>query len=371
MNLKSIFIDEAVENLPIIRDILDRHAHIPHKIISDASHIHNIIKTHPDPVATGKQILYLTKNKGRFIRPCPGTASYICCGYQILHIGTFCFMDCAYCILQAYFHPAVLQLFVNHDDMFSELLSIKSASESFYRIGTGEFTDSLAWDMVLPLSTMLVDYFSAQNRIALELKTKTIKVEQLAKLSHNRKTIVAWSLNTPAIIKSEESGTTPLDARLKAAAKCQAWGYPLAFHFDPLIEYKGWEEDYKKVIDRLFQMVDAAGIVWISLGAFRFMPDLKDIVTRRFPGSRLFLGEFVSGLDKKMRYLKPIRMEMYQRMVEWITSYAPDACIYFCMEDEMVWEKTLGFTPSEKGGLARMLDRSAAKHCDLKPSVHP
>ncbi|MBW2167243.1 MAG: DNA photolyase, partial [Deltaproteobacteria bacterium] len=39
--------------------------------------------------------------------------------------------------------------------------------------------------------------------------------------------------------------------------------------------------------------------------------------------------------------------------------------IYFCMEDDEVWKKSLGFIPSERGGLPEMLDESAARHCRL------
>jgi spore photoproduct lyase len=35
------------------------------------------------------------------------------------------------------------------------------------------------------------------------------------------------------------------------------------------------------------------------------------------------------------------------------------------MEDDEVWEKSLGFIPSDRGGLSRMLDESAALHCGL------
>jgi hypothetical protein len=36
------------------------------------------------------------------------------------------------------------------------------------------------------------------------------------------------------------------------------------------------------------------------------------------------------------------------------------------MEDEEVWKRALGFVPKDRGGVARMLDESAARHCQLK-----
>jgi spore photoproduct lyase len=323
-----------------------------------------------DPIGEGKRVLFLTENRGPFLRRCPGTKSYICCGYQILHIGAYCTMDCSYCILQAYFHPPVLQYFVNQEALFKELNDLFSCKKSpFHRVGTGEFTDSLIWEPLTGLSRALVPLFAQQDRVVLELKTKTRIVEHLKGLAHNKKTIVAWSLNPSAIIRTEERGTANVRARLEAAAQCEAWGYPLAFHFDPLILYGGWEKDYQRLVRDLFKKVSAQNVVWVSLGAFRFAPALKPIIQERFPRSKIPYDEFVPGLDGKMRYFKSLRIELFRKMANWIKDAAPDVLVYLCMEDEQVWSKALGFVPKDQGGVTRMLDEGAARHCGLDESV--
>jgi spore photoproduct lyase len=67
-----------------------------------------------------------------------------------------------------------------------------------------------------------------------------------------------------------------------------------------------------------------------------------------------------------MRYFKPLRIEIYKKMVEWIKEIAPDVLVYFCMEDDEVWGKSTGFIPEKYGGLPAMLDRSAVIHCGLQ-----
>ena len=168
-------------------------------------------------------------------------------------------------------------------------------------MGTGEFTDSLIWEPHIPISENLIQLFARQDGMVLEQKTKTVNVSHLKEIRHNRKTIVSWSLNPSAVIAAEERGTATLAARLKAAEMCQSWGYPLAFHFDPLVIYDGCEDEYRRTIQRLFAVVKPDNIVWISLGTFRFMPALKPIITRRFPLSWIIYGEFVRGLDGNMR----------------------------------------------------------------------
>jgi spore photoproduct lyase len=215
------------------------------------------------------------------------------------------------------------------------------------------------------LSKRLVPYFGKQDRLVLELKTKSTAIENLKTLEHNGKTILAWSLNPPAMVRTEERRTASVSARLKAAAQCEAWGYRLAFHFDPLILYDGWEKDYRKLVRRLFKTVSPRNIVWISLGSFRFMPSLKPVIQKRFQRSKIVYGEFVPGMDGKMRYFKPLRMMLFRKMAGWIRKMAPDVALYLCMEDEEVWENALGFLPEERGGLSTMLDESAARHCEI------
>lgn len=363
MALSRIFVDRSVADHPGTAAFLSR-AKAPATVVDDALEVYREVRNARDPVGRGKEILFLTRNRGAFVRPCPGTRAYTCCGYMILHIGTFCVMDCSYCILQSYFHPPVLTYFVNHEDLFAELGRL-FAEKSIRRIGTGEYTDSMIWERWTPLSEALVPAFARQSHTILELKTKTVRIEALERLEHNRRTLVAWSVNTPRVIGSEERGTTPLSARLEAAARCQSWGYPLAFHFDPMVLYEGCEAEYRDVVERIFSRVRAEDVAWISLGTFRFMPALKAIIQERFADSRIVYGEFVQGLDNKMRYFKPLRIELYRKMVAWIRDRAPDVLVYFCMEDDEVWRKCTGGIPDQRGGLPRMLDERVVSLCGL------
>lgn len=333
--------------------------------VDSASDVFRIVRSMPDQILAAKEMLLLTSNRGAFVRECPGTSNYKCCGYKILHIGSFCNMDCSYCILQSYFHPPLMQYFMNHDEMMEELKTKIFDSPRISRIGTGEFTDSLIWEYWTDLPEKLVRIFSGQQRACLELKTKTVAIDFLKNIEHNKKTIISWSVNTPRIINSDERKTSSLEARLKSAAKCASWGYPLAFHFDPLFLYSGWEEEYEFTINEIFRHVPPESVAYVSLGSFRFMPSLKPVIQERFPDSRIVYGEFIQGLDGKMRYFKPLRVNLYKKIVEFIKKKAPDVCLYFCMEDDDVWREVFDFIPDEPNGISDMLDKSVKYHCGL------
>ncbi|MDD2388784.1 MAG: DNA photolyase [Desulfobacterales bacterium] len=363
MSIKKLYVDHEICNLPLVGAIQSK-LNLPAEIVNDVRCVYADISSADDPVQRGKEVLFLTRNRGTFVRKCPGTRNYTCCDYMILHIGTFCTMDCSYCILQSYFHPPVLQYFVNQEDMLSELGDFFHKKE-MRRIGTGEYTDSLIWDFWDDLSAKLVPEFAKQSHAILEIKSKTVAIEALEHFDHRRKTIISWSVNTERIIRSDERLTSSLSARLKAASMCESWGYPVSFHFDPMVIYDGCETEYRQVIEGIFSHVSANNIAWISLGTFRFMPDLKQTIQKRFPDSTIVYGEFIPGLDGKMRYFKPVRIRLYRKIVSWIKEIAPEVVVYFCMEDDEVWKKSTGFLPSEKGGLPKMLDESAIRVCGL------
>jgi DNA repair photolyase len=363
MAIRHVYVDAQVMHHPIAVDFI-RRTGIKADVVEDLAALYRSVKKADDPWDRGKQTLLLTNNKGAFIKACPGTREYICCGYQILHIGSYCTMDCAYCILQSYFHPPILQYFVNHEDLMVEL-DQGFDRPGIHRMGTGEFTDSLIWELWSDLTPRLIEQFSRQSHAVLELKTKTTAIENLRGLNHNRKTILAWSLNTPRVIATQERGTASLKARLRAAAKCRSWGYPLAFHFDPMVIYPGCEKEYRLVLEELFSVLPPEDIVWISMGTFRFMPALKPVIEQRFKESKIVYGEFIPGLDGKMRYFKPLRTALFRFMAQSIEDLAPGTTAYLCMEDEQVWVQSMGFAPQSRGGLSAMLDESARHHCDL------
>jgi len=357
--VKEIHVEESCLELPYTQEILAR-AQLPVTVIPDCHDPDGVPGSYPANLTAGKQHLLLCRNRGQFFKPCPGTREYRCCNYQVLNIGMNCPMDCVYCILQAYLNKPWLTFFVNIEEMFAEMANAFAAEPSrFFRIGTGEFTDSMALDRLTRLSRSLVSFMAGQSQAVLELKTKSAVIENLEGLNHNGRTVVAWSLNSTPIMAKEELRTASLSQRLAAARKCAEWGYKLAFHFDPIIDHCGWHQGYEETISRLFESVPAESIAWISMGALRYLPALKNIGTRRFPQSRIYYEEFIEGLDGKSRYFRPHRVELYRHIYNLLQSRAhAGTCIYFCMESDEIWREVMGYIPEERGGIPAMLDRT-------------
>ncbi|NWG02603.1 MAG: hypothetical protein HXY44_07090 [Syntrophaceae bacterium] len=356
--IEKIYLDEKAEKDSVTRTILKGLPDIPTEIIRDKRALIKQFSSIPNPIGIGKKHLFITHFLGRRLKPCPGTSNHICCGYYVINAITNCPMDCSYCVLQGYLNNPFLTLHTNWDDLLQEIDTFLSIDHpSLLRLGTGELSDSLALESIFPLSQMLIPFFVGKRHAILELKTKSANVNPLLHLEHQGGTVVSWSLNPHEMVEEEEKGTASLEERIEAARRCQDKGYPLGFHFDPLIDYEDWERGYQKTILQLFKQIDPKGVVWVSLGGFRYPPKLKAIAIERFPKTRVFLGELFPGRDVKFRYLKEIRIEMYRRMVGWLREVDPELFIYLCMESKEVWERVFGWAPENSRHLNQMFEK--------------
>lgn len=286
-----------------------------------------------------KSDVVIYKERWDFLKRCPCAKGSRGCNYYILNLGFGCPHDCSYCFLQHYANARAIMLPANIDDYLDKFDKYYKKNKDIKRIGTGEFSDSLALDEFTHYSKRLIPFFATKD-VLFELKTKSNNIKNLIGLRHNKKTVVSWSLNPQTIIDNEELGTTSLYKRLLAARACQDDGYMVGFHFDPIINFKGWRKDYKKVIDEVFGIANG-NIAWISLGTLRFNPTLKPIIERRFPESPIIYGELIYGEDGKLRYHPAQRIAIYQDMISCIREKDAKVHIYLCMETNEIWKAVL------------------------------
>jgi spore photoproduct lyase len=352
-----IFVERSVRDLDLTRRLIERWPTVSRTMVDSAREAAGKFSAEDDPVAAGKRRLLIARRRGPFIKRCPGTSGYICCGYRIINAAAGCDLDCSYCILQGYLTNPLVTVYANIDDLLAQLDTfLSSAEDEFYRLGTGELTDSLSLDPVFEHARLLVPFFAGRTNAILELKTKTTRIADLLRLDHGGRTVVSWSLNAEAVAEREERGAPPVSERLRAARRCQKAGYRIGFHFDPVIDYPGWEEGYRRTVDAIFKHVEPRSIAWISLGALRYPPALEEIIRRRHPGSDIVLGEMFPGKDGKPRYFRPLRTSLFRTIHDRIREHDPDVFVYLCMESDRVWRQALGWSPGSMAALSRRLD---------------
>ena len=146
-----VWIDRQVVDSLITANVVSRLAGVPVDVIDG-----------PPPLAApadqaalmtlAKKHLYLTAQKGRFVRDCPGASSRnaegrLCCGYVIVDTVSNCNYDCTYCYLQSYVNTPYLTVYANVERLFEEIEAFLHARpHQLVRMGSGEFSDSLSLD---------------------------------------------------------------------------------------------------------------------------------------------------------------------------------------------------------------------------------
>jgi len=285
-----------------------------------------------------KEAVILKKFQGRMFQKCPGSPGVICCNYLLLNIGFNCLYDCTYCYLNYYLNSYGLIQFINVEDSFQDIWDTAGEDRNrAYRVGTGEYTDSLMFDDVTGIGASLVAGAARRRNLFIELKTKSDNIRHLLEIKEKGNAVLAWSLNTTRNIDLYEGGTADLEERLAAAASACDAGYLTAFHFDPIITVDGTIDEYLEVVDAIFEKVKPERVAWISLGCFRHSPGFKEIIREVFPGQKLTTAEMFPGQDGKFRYLKRTRASIYAAMLDRIRSHTDMPFVYLCMESESVW----------------------------------
>ena len=222
------------------------------------------------------------------------------------------------------------------DDFFNKFDNFYKKINRPIRIGTGEFCDSLALDHITGYSTQLINFFR-DKPVFFELKTKSANVENILNTPGAKNIVISWSLNPQPFINKEELCAASLAKRLDAAKKVQAKGYSLSFHFDPIVYSENWEQLYQEVIDQIYSKLNPP-FAWISLGTLRGTRKLKNAAEQRFPESKIWYGELFLSNDKKLRYPKFMRKQIYKSMIKLIRKHDTKTPVYLCMEDIDCWQ---------------------------------
>ena len=184
--IRRILLEEEARDYPMTRRILARLPGVPVEVIQDREALKTSGRDRAAWLPQAKTTLLLAVQKGPFWRPCPGTRDYICCGYQVLQVTLNCPMDCTYCVLQGYVNVPAITVFVNVEDLLEELEARWAEHpDQVWRLGTGEFGDSLALDGLMGLNELLIPRFAGRGQAILEIKSKWPQLEHLLPLGPN------------------------------------------------------------------------------------------------------------------------------------------------------------------------------------------
>ncbi|MCJ8347540.1 radical SAM protein [bacterium] len=358
---EKIFLDQEVTDFTTVNHIKEYFPEIELIPVSNKEEVLKYVddKSMKDRIQSGKKLLYLNNYKGQFVKFCPAKSPecYLCCNLHTINLQSNCVFNCTYCILQSVLSNPVMQVHCNLDEVFTALTEYDKSIHEKTRICTGEIADSLALDHIFMQNKYLVEFFANSKNLYLELKTKSNNIKPLLELDPKGKTVVSFSLNPAEIVRKIELQTASLEDRLKAAREVLDHGYKVCFNIDPMIYFEGWQEAYTELFETISSQFKPGEIAWFHVGILRSNPGLAKIVRQRFPGHTIFDEEFVLGMDKKYRYPKPIRDEMYSLVYSKLDQFDVDLASYACVEKASHWKKHKQFVPRNVNEVSNYLTK--------------
>jgi spore photoproduct lyase len=297
--------------------------------LSDSPDFSHILKRHHDlrliddyqtfrkeTMHREKRCVIFARKRGAWLKPFHCYHQNQESRYISLDLAEGCAFDCVYCYLQSYLNSGALVLFVNRDGLETELQSL---GRDPVWISTGILTDSLLAEEYYPMMPWLSHRLP--EKATLELRTKSANVEILNDPEISReKLVIAWSLSPDYVVTNYEYGTSTLMQRMDAARRATELEYRIAFHFDPVFHFEGWQEAYGKLFNDLKEF-KSENVAFLSIGLFRYMPDLGSIIRKRFPYHEILTEEFFRAEDGKYHYLRSIRKEMYAKFQGWLKQW--------------------------------------------------
>lgn len=307
---------------------------LPFSVVADK---HEIPEEH-----RSRSTLFMTAPRGNPVGKCPGTRGHLCCNYVTMDLYMGCTLGCSYCIMKFYLNFLPITV---HTDTAPGIEAVRELSRlnpgRAVRVGTGEVGDSLLLDPLFELSAEYIEAFAELPNVTLELKTKTDHVDHLLDLPRKGGAVIGFSVNPAETAAAEDGSSAPLGRRISAACRAAEAGYRVAFHFDPIFVIPDLEDAYLQVIREL-ERVPSGTIAWISLGTFRYPPQLKDKIDDR----PYLYEEFVPCRDGKFRYLQRVRSGIYRFLARELAGRI-GAPVYLCMESVDVWRNVFGVSPGK------------------------
>ena len=320
MNSIRFFAEEAIRELPQYEEIAQRYP--------DLEWIDDYQTFHRETMRREKDCVIFARKRGAWLKPfhCYRNDLYT---YFSLDLAEGCLFDCAYCYLQSYLNHGALVLFVNCEDVTTEL---DQRAEPNLWISTGLLSDSLLSERYFPAVSRLSRLIPSGS--ILELRTKSDDISGLDGGIDRQTTVLSWSLNPDGIARDYEYRAAPPEKRLEAARRAMDAGFRIGFHLDPVFHFEGWRQQYTKLFDSLAAFPHDR-VAFLSIGLFRYMPELRAVIRKRFPFHPVMTGEFFASEDGKYHYFRPIRKEMYHFFSELLQPWKEAAVpILYSMEPD-------------------------------------
>lgn len=206
-----------------------------------------------------------------------------------------CCFDCEYCFLKGMYSCGYKVIFINLDDIFSQIEEILESHGAYISISYD--TDLMAFERITGYLEKWFDFTLSHKGLSIEIRTKCADIREIKELFghireeynaiEKKRIIFAFSLNPDEIISAFEHGTPDLESRCKAINEAYKCRFSVRASFDPMIYEPSWEKFYSKMLKNFFKLVNPDILKDVSLGSFRISKEYLKKMRKEMPYSRV------------------------------------------------------------------------------------
>ena len=240
-----------------------------------------------------------------------------------------CLYDCEYCYLKGMYPSGHMVVFVNLEDIFSEVEEILKKHSAYICISYD--TDLMPLEQILGYIKTWINFIEKHADLKIEVRTKCGRTDLWNcfsnEISNKKNVIFAFTISPQQIVEDCEHGTSSLENRLEAASLAMEQGFSVRLCFDPMIYCPNWREQYDAMMTMVEQKIDLTELVDVSVGSFRISQDYLKKMRRNAPASQIvqFPYQNVKGV---YQYSSEILEEMEQYMYQRLLNHLPDTKIF-------------------------------------------
>lgn len=269
--------------------------------------------------------------------PCPVDGEKTrCCKLRTLDVIEQCAFSCSYCSVQAFYAENEIHAISN----IKEKLLALEVEDDVWHIGTGQASDSILLGDDHGTLSGLASFAEKHPDIIVELKSKSAR--NVFSREYPANMFFSWSLNAPTIIEKEEHLTASLEGRLENAMRCRDNGNLVGFHIHPMVYFRGWEEEYGAVADKISSAFASDDLFAISIGTLTFTKSVLKHLRLCGEESRILEMELTPAAGK-FSYPLDIKRKMFSHVYSsFPESIREGVFFYLCMEDPSLWPAVLG-----------------------------
>ena len=258
----------------------------------------------------------------------------VCPHFLELKWANGCRFNCSWCYLNGTlrFRPMGKKPYLkNKDKIIKHIISFLRNVEIPSILNSGELSDSLVFEgNGFSLSKDIVPLFQSQSRHKLLILTKSRNVKGLLESDSQESIVTSFSLNGLKVAAQWEKGAPTPVQRVKAAKQLQEAGYRVRIRIDPIVPIDTWREDYRKIIDIIFENIDPERI---TLGSLR---GLQSTLNNSMDTSWVRFLDDTSNWGLKISHEK--RLEMYSFIIDHLTKKYSYESIALCKESMKIWK---------------------------------